>query len=68
MNQLRTFLHVTLALFALLTVAHIVRAATGTLLRIGDVEIAAAVSWPLAALTAALAIWAASLARAQPRP
>lgn len=67
MNQLRTFLHVSLALFVLGTIAHLWRAATGTVMRIGEVEIAAAVSWPLAVLTAALAFWAALLVRAHRR-
>lgn len=67
MNQLRAYLHVTLALFVLLTAAHVVRAVAGFVVRIGEVEIGAAVSWPLAALTAALALWAASLARAHGR-
>jgi len=67
MNHLRPFLYVTLALFVLLTVAHVVRAATGTVVRLGEAEVAAAVSWPLAALTAALALWSASLLRAQRR-
>ena len=68
MSSLRAYLFVTLALFVLLTVAHVVRAATGTPVVFGATTIAPALSWPFALVTALLAGWALRLAQAASRP
>ena len=67
MESMRSYLYLTVALFALLTIAHVVRAATGTPVLIGTTEIAPALSWPFAAATALLAGWAARLVGATRR-
>ena len=67
MESVRSYLYLTVALFTVLTIAHVVRAATGTEVLIGTTEVAPALSWPFAAATALLAAWAARLVRATRR-
>lgn len=60
--SIRSFLCVTAIVFALVTLAHVVRAATGAALRIDGWDVPIAASWIAAVVTAALAAWGARLA------
>ena len=53
----------TALLFAFITGAHVVRAATGTTLSFDGWSIAPSVSWPLAVVSGALAGWSVACLR-----
>ena len=68
MSTTRSYLVLTALLFAFITAAHIVRAATGTTLSFDGWSVAPAVSWPLAVVSAALVAWALACLKALRRP
>ena len=68
MSTIRSYLVLTALLFAVITVAHLVRAATGTTLSFDGYSVAPSVSWPLSIVSGALAAWAVACLRALRRP
>jgi hypothetical protein len=68
MSAIRSYLVLTALLFAFITAAHVVRAATGTTVSFDGYSVAPDVSWPLAAVSGALAAWALTCLRALRRP
>ena len=68
MNTTRSYLVLTALLFAFITGAHVVRAATGTTVSFDGWSIAPSVSWPLAVVSGALAAWAVACLRTLRRP
>lgn len=68
MGTIRSYLVLTALLFALITVAHLVRAATGATVSFDGWSVPPNLSWPLAVVTGALAAWAVACLRALRRP
>ena len=68
MSTTRSYLVLTALLFAFITGAHVVRAATGTTLTLDGWSLAPGVSWPLAVVSGALVAWAVACLRALRRP
>ena len=68
MGTIRSYLVLTALLFAFITVAHIVRASTGTTVSFDGISVAPNVSWPLAVVSGALVAWAVACLRALRRP
>ena len=66
MNRARNYLYVSAAVFAVVSLIHLIRALAGWPFQIGPIELSLAVSWVGFVATAMLAAWALRLATTQP--
>ena len=60
---MKSYIAISVIIFALVAIGHIMRIAQGWQVQIGDMGVAMSVSWVALGVSAALAVWGAMLLR-----